>query len=193
MSIINYFDPRVFQSFRSGNTDGILNFDNQTQKEYLKDFQPSNISDLAILYAMDRPIVNEKIPHLIKRKKGIETVLYHHPMLIPFFEYSYGIPVFQEQWMEFAREIAGLSIRKTKKLNMAMGKKHLVILNDLKIDFTNGLRSNSMFMDELDNSVESIEKIWNEWLNSAPYLFKKPFAYINAIVAYREMAKKIME
>lgn len=70
MSIINYFDPRVFQSFRSGNTDGILNFENQTQKEYLKDFQPSNISDLAILYAMDRPIVNEKIPHLSRPEIG---------------------------------------------------------------------------------------------------------------------------
>lgn len=187
MNKTNYSDVGIFNAFALGETTEIKRFNEEKTISWLKEFSPSNITDLAILYAMDRPLAEERIPLLIKKKNGLLPVFYRHPMLIPFFECSFGIPVFPEQWMDFAREVAGMSGEKVEKLRIAMGKKHLTMLSELKPEFVDGLKQNDLFTEGIENIEEIIETIWNDWYDSAVHLFKRLYAYKVAIAAYQKM------
>ena len=59
------------------------------------------------MVALFRPGPMEFIPDYISRMHGEEAVEYRHPALEPIFKDTYGIPMYQEQIMRAAVELAG--------------------------------------------------------------------------------------
>ncbi len=52
----------------------------------------------------------ENIPTYIKRKHGVEKVIYDHPTLKDILQSTHGVIVYQEQIMQIASKMAGFSL-----------------------------------------------------------------------------------
>ena len=59
------------------------------------------------MVALFRPGPMDFIPAYIRRMHGEEAIQYRHPLLEPLFKETYGFPVYQEQLMYAAMEMAG--------------------------------------------------------------------------------------
>ena len=94
--------------------------------------------DLIALVALYRPGPMSYIPTYGKRKAGQEQVTYVDKRLEPILSETYGICVYQEQYMRIARELAGFSITEADDLRKAIGKKIRALMDSLKDKFIEG-------------------------------------------------------
>ena len=65
----------------------------------------------------------KNIPEFIARKQGVSPIKYIHPDMESILKETYGIIVYQEQVMQIALEIGGLSLAESDEMRRAMGKK----------------------------------------------------------------------
>ncbi|MDD4662124.1 MAG: OB-fold nucleic acid binding domain-containing protein, partial [Candidatus Pacebacteria bacterium] len=90
---------------------------------------------------------------------------------------TYGIPVYQEQIMRIAQDLAGFSLGEADILRKAIGKKIESLLMEQKEKFINGIVENKI-------PKEVGQEIWN-WIEPfARYSFNKSHAACYAIIAY---------
>ena len=73
------------------------------------------------------------IPDYIARMHGEAEVEYRHPALAPIFQDTYGIPVYQEQLMRAAVELAGYTPSESDELRKAISKKRKKRLKSIVI------------------------------------------------------------
>ena len=87
--------------------------------------QPRCFYDLAIEVALIRPgpIQGNAVHPYIRRRNGTEPVTYLHPLLQPALERTLGVPLFQEQLMQIAIDVAGFTPTEADELRQAMGAK----------------------------------------------------------------------
>jgi len=105
-------DEETFELFQRGETVSIFQFESTGMREWLRKLKPTELNDLIAMNALYRPGPMENIPTYIARKHGEEEVEYPHPMLEDILKPTYGIPVYQEQVMQIAREMGGFSLGK---------------------------------------------------------------------------------
>jgi len=130
------------------------------------------------MVALYRPGPMELIPDYIARKNKQKALEYIHPKLKPILESTYSIPLYQEQIMKMAQDIAGFSLSEADILRKAMGKKIKTLLDEQKDKFINGCIKNGV--------EESIaKKIW-DWITPfASYGFNKSHSAGYATIAYQ--------
>src|SRR6185437_253466 len=87
------------------------------------DLKPSHFEDIIALVALYRPGPMEWIPQYVSNKHGRSKPKYLHPKLEPILEPTYSVPIYQEQIMQMARDIAGFSMGQADELRKVMGKK----------------------------------------------------------------------
>lgn len=171
---IDFNDKKVWDNFRNGFTSGIFQFESSGMKDTLKKIDCSSIDDLTTANALFRPGSIEFIDNYANRKKGIEEITYIHEDLKPILENSYGIIVFQEQLIEIGR-LAKLS--NPDELRKATAKKKAELLDKIKPELYDGLRSRGWTETQLDS-------LWDSMLAFARYSFNKSHAAAYAIIAY---------
>ena len=69
------------------------------------------------------PIQGGSVHPYIKRRNGLEPVVYDHPSMKSALRKTLGIPLFQEQLMQLAVDCAGFSPAEADQLRRAMGAK----------------------------------------------------------------------
>jgi error-prone DNA polymerase len=81
--------------------------------------------DLVVEVALIRPgpIQGGSVHPYIKRRNGLEPVIYDHPSMEPALRKTLGVPLFQEQLMQLAVDCAGFSPAEADELRRAMGSK----------------------------------------------------------------------
>src|SRR5512137_1062017 len=116
------------------------------------------------------------IPAYIKRMHGEEAIEYRHPLLEPIFNETYGFPVYQEQLMYAAMQIAGYSPPDSDDLRKAIAKKIKDKLLKHKEKFVHGA---------MDKGIpkETAEEIFDDWEEFARYGFNKSHAADYGIIA----------
>ena len=120
-------DAKTFELFQRGETVAIFQFESEGMREWMTKLKPTSIDDLIAMNALYRPGPMDLIPNYIKRKHGQETVEYPHPMLEPVLEKTFGIPVYQEQVMQMAQEMAGYSLGQADILRRCVTGDTLVV------------------------------------------------------------------
>jgi len=101
-----------------------------------------------------------------------------HPKLKPILESTYGIPVYQEQIMEIAKELAEFTLTEADILRKAIGKKIRILLMNQKEKFIEGCKKNG-----IDKNISL--KIWH-WIEPfASYSFARSHAAAYATIAYQ--------
>ena len=69
------------------------------------------------------PIQGGSVHPYIRRRNGQEPVTYLHPLLEKSLAKTLGVPLFQEQLMQMAIDVAGFSAGEADQLRQAMGSK----------------------------------------------------------------------
>jgi len=186
---IPFDDPKTFELFSNANTTAIFQFESTGMKKWLRLLQPSRFEDLVAMNALYRPGPMDYIPNYVNRKMGREEIVYDHPIMEQFLSDTYGITVYQEQVMLQARALGQFTRGESDSLRKAMGKKNLPLMEELKTKFTEGCKSNPVFMEGCKTVGKPadtvIDKIWKDWEAFAQYAFNKSHSVCYAYIAYQ--------
>jgi DNA polymerase-3 subunit alpha len=171
-------DAKTYAMLANGDAAGVFQFESSGMRESLRVVKPTEFEDLIALVALYRPGPMSYIPTYGKRKARQERVTYLDPRLEPILQDTYGICVYQEQYMRIARELAGFSITEADDLRKAIGKKIRALMESLKDKFLEGAA-------EHDVTPAVAKQLWEDVEKAADYSFPKAHAACYALIAYR--------
>jgi DNA polymerase-3 subunit alpha len=175
---ISLDDEETYKLFSKGQTTGVFQFESPPMREYLKKLKPTSLNDLAAMNALYRPGPMEFINDFIDRKHGKKEVKYLHPLLENILTETYGIIVYQEQVIQIANKIAGMSLAEADILRRAMGKKDLMGMKQQKEKFVEGAFKNGISKRIAREIFVAIDKFAN-------YGFNKSHAVAYSLIAYQ--------
>jgi len=171
-------DKRVYRLLQKGETVGVFQLESGGMQRYLKQLKPTEFEDIIAMVALYRPGPIQLIPDYIARKNKKQKVEYFHPKLKPILEKTYGIPVYQEQIMQIAKDMAGFTLAEADVLRKAIGKKIRKLLMSQKEKFIKGMKKNEIRED-------IAQQIWY-WIEPfASYSFNRSHATAYAMIAYQ--------
>ncbi len=171
-------DEKTYELFARGQTTAVFQFESAPMREHLKNLKPTSIKDLAAMNALYRPGPMEFIDSFIARKHGKAQAEYLHPILEPILKETYGIIVYQEQVIQLANKVAGMSLAEADILRRAMGKKDLTAMAEQRAKFIKGAVDNNIPQKIAGEIFDAIDKFAN-------YGFNKSHAVAYSIVAYQ--------
>ncbi|HEY7993555.1 MAG TPA: DNA polymerase III subunit alpha [Candidatus Eremiobacteraceae bacterium] len=118
-------DPAVYDMLCAADTVGLFQVESRAQMASLPRLKPRRFYDVVVQVAIIRPgpIQGDMVHPYIRRRQGREPVDYPHPKLVPVLERTLGVPLFQEQGMRMAVEVAGFTAGQADELRRAMGHK----------------------------------------------------------------------
>lgn len=122
---IPHDDEKVYEALQTADTVGMFQVESRAQMAFLPKSKPANFYDIVVQVAIIRPgpIVGNMLHAYIKRRQGIEPVTYPHESLEPILKRTMGVPLFQEQLLKMAMDIAGFTGSEAEELRRAMGFK----------------------------------------------------------------------
>jgi len=118
-------DPQVYDMLCHADSVGVFQVESRAQMATLPRLQPRKFYDLVVEVALIRPgpIQGGSVHPYIRRARGREKVTYTHDLMRPALEKTLGVPLFQEQLMQLAIDVAGFDPNEADQLRRAMGSK----------------------------------------------------------------------
>jgi len=171
-------DKKTYDLFAKGQTTAVFQFESAPMREYLKKLVPVSILDLTAMNALYRPGPMDFIDDFISRKHGRTKIIYQHPVLEDILKETNGIIVYQEQVIQIANRVAGMSLAEADLLRRAMGKKDLKAMAEQKEKFVKGAVENKIPEKTASEIFDAIDKFAN-------YGFNKSHAVAYSVVAYQ--------
>ncbi|MBQ6510766.1 DNA polymerase III subunit alpha [Candidatus Saccharibacteria bacterium] len=171
-------DKKTFELFQRAETTGVFQLESAGMKRYLKDLKASSFEDIIAMVALYRPGPMQFIDSFIKRKHGEEKITYLHPGLENSLKSTYGILIYQEQFMQISKEWCGFTGGQADTLRKAVGKKKIDLMKKVKPEFIEGAV-------KVGGATKEIaETFWSQLLEFANYCFNKSHAACYALIAY---------
>jgi DNA polymerase-3 subunit alpha len=171
-------DARTFEMLARGESTGVFQFESSGMREALRQVKPTEFEDLIALSALYRPGPMAYIPVYARRKNGQEQVSYIDPRLEEITSSTYGICVYQEQYLEIAKRIAGFTPAEADDLRKAIGKKIHELMASLKEKFLEGCAKTG-------TTPAVANQLWKDMEQSQDYSFNKAHSACYALTAYR--------
>ncbi len=171
-------DRKTYEMMARGDATGVFQFESSGMRDALRQVKPTEFEDLIALNALYRPGPMQFIPDYARNKADPSRVTYEDERLRPVLETTHGICVYQEQFMEIAKAVAGFTPAEADDLRKAIGKKIASLMASLKEKFIAGCAGNG--------SSEAVGKsLWGKIEVAADYAFNKAHSACYALVAYR--------
>ncbi len=173
-------DPGVYDLLCAAETVGVFQVESRAQMATLPRLRPRTFYDIVIEVALIRPgpIQGNSVNPYIRRSLGREEVTYLHPLLKPALKRTLGVPLFQEQLMQIAIDVAGFSPSEADQLRKAMGSKRSIErMSALKGRLLGGMRGNGI-------SEEIGEQIFEKLQAFADFGFPESHAFSFAYLVY---------
>ncbi|MBL7983078.1 MAG: DNA polymerase III subunit alpha [Flavobacteriales bacterium] len=171
-------DPKTYALYQRAETNGTFQFESAGMQKYLRELKADQFGDLIAMNALYRPGPLEYIPTFIKRKHGLEKIVYDLPEMEDLLKETYGVTVYQEQVMLLSQKLAGFTKGDADVLRKAMGKKDRATLDKMKGKFLEGTAERGF-------DAKVCDKIWTDWEAFAQYAFNKSHSTCYAFVAYQ--------
>ncbi len=140
-------EQEVYGMLQKADTIGVFQIESRAQMATLPRLKPRCFYDLVVEVALIRPgpIQGGSVHPYIRRRNGLEPVTYLHPLLENALAKTLGIPLFQEQLMQIAIDVAGFTPAEADKLRQAVGsKRSRDRMEKLKGRFFEGMRANGI-------------------------------------------------
>ncbi|HYH28747.1 MAG TPA: error-prone DNA polymerase, partial [Pseudonocardia sp.] len=101
-------DPAVYAMLARADAIGVFQVESRAQLATLPRMKPKEFYDLVVEVALIRPgpIQGGSVHPYIRRRNGQEPVTYDHPLLKKALKKTRGVPLFQEQLMQMAVDVA---------------------------------------------------------------------------------------
>ncbi|BCW88258.1 Error-prone DNA polymerase [Alphaproteobacteria bacterium SO-S41] len=173
-------DPRTYRMIRKADTLGVFQIESRAQMSMLPRLKPRTFYDLVIEVAIVRPgpIQGDMVHPYLRRREGLEPVVYPRPELEKVLGKTLGVPLFQEQAMRVAIECAGFTPGEADQLRRSMAT----------FKFTGGV---SHFKDKLVGGMvergyqrEFAERTFSQLEGFGSYGFPESHAASFALIAY---------
>ncbi len=118
-------DDDVYGMLCRADTVGVFQIESRAQMATLPRLKPRRFYDLVVEVALIRPgpIQGGSVHPYIRRRNGQEPITYLHPLLENSLAKTLGVPLFQEQLMQMAIDVAGFTPAESDELRQAMGSK----------------------------------------------------------------------
>lgn len=171
-------DEPTYELFQRGDTTGVFQLESAGMKRYLRGLKPTTFEDIIAMVALYRPGPMQFIDSFIKRKHGEEKITYLHEGMKSSLENTYGILVYQEQFMQISKEWSGFTGGQADTLRKAVGKKKMDLMLKIKPDFVEGAVNHG------GAPREVAELFWDQLVEFANYCFNKSHAACYALIAY---------
>jgi DNA polymerase-3 subunit alpha len=171
-------DAKTYAMLARGDAIGVFQFESSGMREALRQVKPTEFEDLIALVALYRPGPMGYIPVYARRKNGQESVTYIDPRLEEITGGTYGICIYQEQYMQIAKQLAGFTPAEAETLRKAIGKKIHELMASLKGKFMEGCAATGT-----QSAVAT--QLWKDMEQSQDYSFNKAHAACYALIAYR--------
>ncbi len=178
LSEIPLDDEKTYELFQRGDTTGVFQLESAGMKRYLRELKPSVFDDIIAMVALYRPGPMQFIDSFIKRKHGEEEITYLHSGLENSLKNTYGILVYQEQFMQISKEWCGFTGGQADTLRKAVGKKKIDLMRKVKVDFVEGAITHG------GATKEMAETFWAQLEEFANYCFNKSHAACYGLIAY---------
>jgi DNA polymerase-3 subunit alpha len=178
MTRIPLDDAKTYEMLQRGDSTGVFQFESSGMREALRQVKPTEFEDLIALVALYRPGPMSYIPVYGRRKAGGEQVTFLDERLKPITEPTYGICIYQEQYMEIAKQLAGFTPAEADDLRKAIGKKIHALMASLKDKFLEGCAANGV-------TPATANQLWKDMEQAQDYSFNKSHAACYALIAYR--------
>ncbi|MDD2921536.1 MAG: BglII/BstYI family type II restriction endonuclease, partial [Anaerolineales bacterium] len=149
---------------------------NSGMTRWLVQMKPQNLDNIIAMVALYRPGPMAFIPDYIARMNGEAEVEYRHPAMEPIFKDTYGIPVYQEQLMRAAVELAGYTPSESDELRKAISKKKKEDIEKHRAKFVKGAVEKGM-------EQSTADAIYTDWEEFARYGFNKSHAADYGVIA----------
>ncbi|WP_066905398.1 error-prone DNA polymerase [Millisia brevis] len=146
----------VYEMLQRADSVGVFQVESRAQMATLPRLKPENFYDLVVEVALIRPgpIQGGSVHPYIRRRNGIEKVTFEHPALERALGRTLGVPLFQEQLMQIAVDVAGFTPAEADSLRRAMGsKRSLERMELLRKRFRDGVREMHGIGEELADSI----------------------------------------
>lgn len=169
-------DPETFAFMGQGHTAGVFQLEGSGMTRYLMQMKPRNLANIIAMVALYRPGPMQFIPQYIRRMHGEEKVEYRDPKLEPLLNETYGIPIYQEQIMFAAMELASFTASEADGLRKAISKKKAKQIEIYRKKFVEGA-----VLNQIERHVA--EQIFIDWEDFARYGFNKSHAADYGVIA----------
>jgi len=172
-------DEKTFELLQRGETTGVFQLESAGMKRYLKELKPTVFEDIIAMGALYRPgpLTAGLTDKFIERKNGREKVSFDHPLMEPALKDTYGVMVYQEQFMQIVRDMCSFTGGESDTLRKAVGKKKRDMMAKMKNQVIEGAIAN-----DVDRSI--VEKFWSDLEGFADYAFNKSHAACYGLISY---------
>lgn len=171
-------DQKTFELLQNGKTTGVFQLESAGMRKVLKRLKPTEFEDIVAVNALYRPGPMDFIPDYIKRKHGLEDIQYLHEHLKPILRPTFGVLIYQEQIMQIANQIAGLTLGEADILRRAVGKKQKNLMDELQEKFINGCVNNGY-------EPALAEELFRWIIRFANYGFNRSHAVAYSMISYQ--------
>jgi error-prone DNA polymerase len=150
----------VYDMLCAADSIGVFQVESRAQIATLPRLRPRNFYDLAIEVALIRPgpIQGNSVHPYIRRRNGDEPITYPHPRLERSLGRTLGIPLFQEQLMQIAVDVADFTPSEADRLRRAMGsKRSRDKIEAMRVRLYDGMRANGITGPVADEIYEKVQ------------------------------------
>ncbi|OZA00539.1 MAG: error-prone DNA polymerase [Rhizobiales bacterium 17-65-6] len=173
-------DKRVYAMLQRADSIGVFQVESRAQQTMLPRLKPAKFEDLVVEVAIVRPgpIQGGMVHPYLRRKQGIEPVVYPSPELKEVLEGTLGVPLFQEQAMQIAIVGAGFTAEEADKLRRAMATfKHVGTIDTFKDKLIRGMLAKGY-------ERPFAESLWQQIQGFGSYGFPRSHAESFALLVY---------
>ena len=174
----NLDDPQVYELLKHGYTQNVFQFASKGITKFLVEMKPECIKDLIAANALYRPatLENGAVEAYTNCKNGYVAPTYlwgtHNSL-----KETFGQMIYQEQMVQIAREVGGLSLGEGVKLVKFISKKKIDKIKAFKEQFLIGAQAKNC-------PKEDAVAIWDMIESGGSYLFNKSHATAYAVTSY---------
>ncbi|GAA1481738.1 error-prone DNA polymerase [Gordonia sinesedis] len=122
---IDLTEAAVYEMLCRADSVGVFQVESRAQMATLPRLKPRCFYDLVVEVALIRPgpIQGGSVHPYIRRRNGDEEATVEHPSMRKALNRTLGVPLFQEQLMQLAVDVAGFDAAEADQLRRAMGSK----------------------------------------------------------------------
>lgn len=173
-------DPRTYAMIRRADTLGTFQIESRAQMSMLPRLKPRTFYDLVVQVAIVRPgpIQGDMVHPYLRRREGLEPVVFPKPELEKVLGKTLGVPLFQEQAMRVAIECAGFTPGEADMLRKSMATfKFTGGVSSFKEKLIEGMVDNGYARDFAEATFKQLEGFGS-------YGFPESHAASFALIAY---------
>jgi error-prone DNA polymerase len=180
LAAIPQADALTYERISASDTIGTFQIESRAQQSMLPRLRPQCFYDLVIAISIIRPgpIQGGMVHPFLRRRNGEEPITFPHPSLVPILARTLGVPLFQEQVMRMAVEVAGFSPGEADELRRKMGAwRRRGTMQDVRERLVTGMKNRGI-------PKRYAEQIFKQIQGFGEYGFPESHAISFALLAY---------